>query len=56
MVETTILARYEAVFRKRGWVHPIISDETAKLLHAAWFRYLDTVGELDRRSTATAVG
>jgi RNA polymerase sigma-70 factor, ECF subfamily len=22
-----------------------VSDETAKLLRAAWFRYLDTVGE-----------
>jgi hypothetical protein len=25
MVEITILAHHEAVFRKRGWVHPIIS-------------------------------
>ena len=24
MVEITILAHYEAVIRKRGWVHPII--------------------------------
>ena len=26
-------------------VHEPVSDETAKLLRAAWFRYLDTVGE-----------
>lgn len=25
--------------------HEPVSDETAKLLRAAWFRYLDTVGE-----------
>jgi len=25
--------------------HEPVSDETAKLLRAAWFRYLDTVGD-----------